>query len=252
MKLLPTSFRLSRKLLIIVAGVMVLTGASGAAAIIVGREALLGPPAEQVSGAACTLVTTVRLDRNGQQWLRKYVRSEAKEADVRIKTALRVAGAVSNHEKADLYQVILLDAAGPQNRADMRGRAIGAEVLFARNPAAIPGMTAPFVARYTDGKPAENGEFYGARKELSLDEIKTIVTAMEEREDCVDPNAVAEEGGHGESAGHGEAKAEGGHGEAAEGGHGEAAEGGHEAPAEGGDHAEAAEEGSHEVASSEH
>ncbi|MCR6502278.1 hypothetical protein MUO32_24940 [Shinella sp. CPCC 101442] len=237
MKLLPTSFRLSRKLLIILAGVMVLTGASGAAAIIVGREALLGPPAEQVSGAACTLVTTVRLDRNGQQWLRKYVRSDAKEADIRIKTALRVAGAVSNHEEADLYQVILLDAAGPANRADMRGRAIGAEVLFARDPSAIPGMTAPFVARYTDGKPAENGEFYGERKELSLDEIKTIVTAMEDRADCVDPNAVAEEGG--KSGGHGEAKAE-------------AAEGGHEASA-GGEHAEAAEEGTHEVAAaSEH
>lgn len=236
MKLLPTSFRLSRKLLIIVAGVMVLTGTSGAAAIIVGREALLGPPTEQVSGAACTLVTTVRLDRNGQQWLRKYVRSEAKEGDVRIKTALRVAGAVSNKEEADLYQVILLDAAGPQNRADMRGRAIGAEVLFARNPAAIPGMTAPFVARYTDGKPADNGEFYGSRKELSLDEIKTIVTAMKEREDCVDPNAVAESGG-------GEAKAK-------EGG-GEAAEGGKEAPAEGGENAEAPAEGTREVAASE-
>ena len=91
MKLLPTSFRLSRKLLIIVAGVIVLTGASGAAAIFVGREALLGPPAEEISGVACTLVTTVRLDRNGQQWLRKYVRSEAKEGEMRIKTALRVA-----------------------------------------------------------------------------------------------------------------------------------------------------------------
>lgn len=244
MKLLPTSFRLSRKLLIIVAGVTVLTGASGAAAIFVGREALLGPPAEEVSGVACTLVTTVRLDRNGQQWLRKYVRSDAKEGEMRIKTALRVAGAVSNHEEADLYQIILLDAAGPVNRADMRGRAIGAEVLFARDPSAIPGMAAPFVARYTDGKPAENGEFYGERKELSLGEIKTIVTAMQEREDCVDPNAVAEGGGHGESAGHGEAKAE---------------EGGHEAPAEGhaaegeaaGEHASAG-EASHEVAASEH
>lgn len=229
MKLLPTSFRLSRKLLIIVAGVVVLTGASGAAAIFVGRDALLGPPAEQVSGAACTTVSTVRLDRNGQNWVRKYVRSDAKDGDVRIKTALRVAGAVSNHEEADLYQVILLDAAGPVNRADMRGRAIGAEVLFARNPSAIPGMTAPFVARYTTGQPAGNGEFYGERKELSLDEIKTIVTAMEDRADCIDPNAVAEEAG-----GHGEAKAEGGH----------------EAPAEG--HAAAAEEGSHEVAASEH
>jgi hypothetical protein len=245
-KFLPTSFRLSRKLLIILAGVTVLTGASGAAAIFVGRDALLGPPAEEVSGIACTTVTTVRLDRNGQHWLRKYVRSEAKEGEMRIKTALRVAGAVSNHEKADLYQIILLDAAGPVNRADMRGRAIGAEVLFARDPSSVPGMTAPFVARYTDGKPAANGEFYGERKELSLAEIKTLVTAMQEREDCVDPNAVAEAGGHGESAGHGEAKTE---------------EGGHEAPAEGhaaegeaaGDHASAeAEEGSHEVAASEH
>ncbi len=233
MKFLPTSFRLSRKLLIILAGVTVLTGASGAAAIFVGRDVLLGPPADQVSGVACTTVSTVRLDRGGQQWLRKYVRSDAKEGDVRIKTALRVAGAMSNSEEADLYQVVLLDNAGPVYRADMRGRAIGAEVLFARDPSAIPGMKAPFVARYTDGTPAENGEFYGERKELSLDEIKTIVTAMQEREDCVDPNAVAEAGEGG--GGHGEAKKE---------------EGGHEAPAEG-EHASAA-EGSHEVAASEH
>jgi hypothetical protein len=233
-KLLPTSFRLSRKLLIILAGVTVLTGASGAAAIFVGRDVLLGPPAEEVSGAACTTVTTVRLDRNGQHWLRKYVRSEAKDGEVRIKTALRVAGAVSNAEEADLYQVILLDTAGPVNRADMRGRAIGAEVLFARDPSAIPGMAAPFVARYTAGTPAQNGEFYGERKELSLDEIKTIVTAMKEREDCIDPNAAEET--ETAKAGHGEAKEEGGHAA--------------ETKAEG-EHA-SAQEGSHEVAASAH
>lgn len=230
MKFLPTSFRLSRKLLIIVTGIVVLTGASGAAAIFVGRDVLLGPPAEQVSGAVCTTVSTVRLDRNGQQWLRKYVRSDAKDGDVRIKTALRVAGAVSNNEEADLYQVILLDAAGPVNRADMRGRAIGAEVLFARNPAAIPGMAAPFVARYTTGQPAGNGEFYGERKELSLDEIKIIVTAMEDRADCVDPSAVD---GTETAAIGGEAKEGAGDG----------------APAES---AAAAEGGTHEVAASSH
>ena len=202
MKFLPTSFRLSRKLLIVIAGVVVLTGASGAAAIFVGRDAILGPPAEEVSGAACTTVTTVRLERDGQSWLRKYVRSDARDGEVRVKTALRVAGAVSNHEEADLYQIVLLDAAGPVNRADMRGRAIGAEVLFSRNPAAIPGMAAPFVARYVDGRPGENGEFYGERKELTLDEIKDIVTAMKERSDCLDPNAEAEakDGGHGAPA----------------------------------------------------
>lgn len=229
MKFLPTSFRLSRKLLIIVAGVTVLTGASGAAAIFVGRDVLLGPSADQVSGVACTTVTTVRLDRDGQQWLRKYVRSDAKDGEVRVKTALRVAGAMSNSEEADLYQVVLLDNAGPVYRADMRGRAIGAEVLFARDPSAIPGMKAPFVARYTDGTPAQNGEFYGERKELSLDEIKTIVTGMPEREDCIDPNAL--EGTETVKAGHGETKEEGG--PAAEGEHASAAEGSHEVAANG-------------------
>ena len=93
---------------------------------------------------------------------------------------------------------------------------------------------------YSDGEDrrvvsaAANGEFYGERKELSLDEIKTIVTAMKEREDCVDPNAVAEAG---EGGGHGEAKKEAA---------------GHEAPAEG-EHASAeAAEGSHEVAANGH
>jgi hypothetical protein len=224
-KLLPTSFRLSRKLLIVIAGVVVLTGASGAAAILVGREAILGPPAEEVSGAACTTVTTVRVERDGQSWLRKYVRSDAKNGEMRVKTALRVAGAVSNHEDADLYQIVLLDAAGPVNRADMRGRAIGAEVLFSRNPSAIPGMAAPFVARYVDGQPGENGEFYGERKELTLDEIKTIVTAMQERSDCIDPDAEAEAGGHAE------AKAESGH-EAPPEEHAAAATGHEEAPNE--------------------
>lgn len=192
MKLLPTSFRLSRKLVFVLAGVLVLSGASGAAAIFLGRDVLLGLSRAQVSGVACTAVTTVRLKQGGQSWLRKYVRSTAEDGVVRVKTALRVAGAISISEQADLYQVILLDDAGPVNRADMRGRAIGAEVLFSRNPADVPGMSVPFVARYVTGKPAANGEFYGERKELSLDEIKTIVTAMDERSDCADAVETAE------------------------------------------------------------
>jgi hypothetical protein len=230
-KFLPTKFRLSRKLAIIVAGVVVLTGASGAAAIFVGRDAILGPPQSEISGVACTTVTTLRVTRDGQNWLRKYVRSEALDGSVRVKTALRVAGAMSNHEEADLYQVILLDAAGPVNRADMRGRAIGAEVLFARNPAAVPGMKAPFVARYIDGPPAGNGEFYGTARELRLDEIKTIVTGMEDRADCIDPSAAEGEGGHTADAGKG-AEA-----------HGKTEVAGH---------AEAAQAESHEVAASQH
>ena len=204
MKLVP-KFKISRKVLILVAAGILLSGASGAAAVFVGRDAILGPPAETISGAGCTSVSTIRLNQNGQRWLRYYVRAKTETGAVRIRTALRVAGALSNKEDADLYQVVLLDEAGPAVRADMRGRAIGAEVLFARNPAAIPGMTAPFVASYTEGMPSAAGEFYGDRKDLTLDEIKEIVTGMEERDGCTDPVVEGEEGAHGAAASSGHA-----------------------------------------------
>ena len=226
MKALLRIFRPSRKLAFIVGGVGLFAGVSGGAAVYVGKDKLMGPSYEEVNGMQCTDVNLVTIRKQNHLWIRKYIKTEPTDGMTRIKTALRVAGAVSNAEDADLYQIILIDAAGPEYRADMRGRAIGAEVLFARDPSAVPGMSAPFVARYTDGVPAANGEFYGERKELSLDEIKTIVTAMKERTDCIDPNAIETA-----ASGHGEAKEEGGHG----------AEGEH-----------AAAEGTHEVASSGH
>ncbi|HVK91065.1 MAG TPA: hypothetical protein VM468_06600 [Mycoplana sp.] len=143
---------------------------------------------------------TTRQEQDGQQWIRHYIRAKAEDGEVRVKTALRVAGALSNREKADLYQVVLLDEAGPAQRADMRGRAIGAEVLFSRDPGQIPGMSAPFAASYVEGPAAENGEFYGERRALEIDEIKSIVTAMSERADCLDLAATGGEGGHGTTA----------------------------------------------------
>ncbi len=200
-----SKLQLPKKVLVLVAGVVVLTGASGAVAVFVGRDAILGPSEERVSGVACTTVMTLRQKRDGQEWIRHYIRSAAEDGDVRIKTALRVAAALSNKEEADLYQVVLLDEAGPELRADIRGRAIGAEVLFSRDPGKISGMTAPFQASVIDGAAAENGEFYGERKALSLAEIKTIVTAMTDKADCLDPNdpdgaAVAENGEGGDHA----------------------------------------------------
>lgn len=209
MKFIPSKLRLPKKVLILLAGVVVLTGASGAVAALVGRDAILGPRPERISGVACTTVLTQRQELDGQRWIRHYIRAKAEDGDVRVKTALRVAGALSNKEQADLYQVVLLDEAGPAQRADMRGRAIGAEVLFSREPGKIPGMNGPFAASYVDGAAAANGEFYGERKALDLDEIKDIVTAMPGRADCLDPVAEDEEGGEMASAGHTAVAAEG-------------------------------------------
>ncbi|HVK91064.1 MAG TPA: hypothetical protein VM468_06595 [Mycoplana sp.] len=43
MKFIPSKLRLPKKVLILLAGVGVLTGASGAVAAFVGRDAILGP-----------------------------------------------------------------------------------------------------------------------------------------------------------------------------------------------------------------
>jgi hypothetical protein len=242
-----TKIRLPRKVMFLIAGVLVLSGASGAFAVYSGKEAFLGavePSAPSPSGLACTTVETLKMRRNGQRWIRKYVSTESAAGVDRVRTALRITGLLAKEEKADLYQVVVLDAAGPSDRADRRGPAIGAQVLFAPDPSKLPGMSTPFVARYTDAKANTVGLFYGREVALSTDDIKTTLTAMDDKSDCFDPVAAAaaaepgaagsKSGDHGEkpAAAHGE---EAGSGETPAAGHGEEAaarEHGAEAPAE--------------------
>lgn len=251
MKSIFKKIRLPRKVMFVLAGVLVLGGASGAYAIYSGKETFLGgekadEPA--LSGIACTDVETLKMRRNGQRWIRKYVSTETADGVDRVRTALRIAALLVKAEKADLYQVAILDQAGPTDRADRRGPAIGAEVLFAPDPTKVPGMTTPFVARYNSAKANQAGMFFGREIELSTDEIKTTLTAMDDKSECFDPiaaaaaEAVAAGGGHGKvapsegSEGHG-GEAASGHGE--EPGHGEADAGHGEAPAEHGEEAAA-------------
>ncbi len=251
MKSIFKKIRLPRKVMFVLAGVLVLGGASGAYAVYSGKESFLGgenadEPA--LSGIACTDVETLKMRRNGQRWIRKYVSTESADGVDRVRTALRIAALLVKAEKADLYQVAILDQAGPTDRADRRGPAIGAEVLFAPDPSKVPGMKTPFVARYNSAKANEAGMFYGREIDLSTEEIKTTLTAMDDKSECFDPiaaaaaEAAAAGGGHGKVApsegsdahggeeaatGHGEAPAEHGE-EAAAAAHGEEAASGHE------------------------
>ncbi|URK86968.1 hypothetical protein LP421_23760 [Rhizobium sp. RCAM05350] len=105
---------------------------------------------------------------------------------------------------------------------------------------------------YNDGKANTVGLFHGREVALSEDDVKTTLTAMDDKSDCFDPVAAAAEAAHGaagsESGDHGEEPAAAAHGEdagsgEAPAGHGEEAaapEHGVEAPAE---HSEAAEQG---------
>ena len=236
--------RLPKKFVLIVGGVLVLCGGSGAAAVYVGTDKLLGPSYLETNGLDCTALQTVKIKRGQRNWVRKYVVSdEPGDGMARIKTALRVARTVQEREKADLVQVALLDKAGPTDRADMRGRMIGAQVLYIPDLSKAPegAVVQTYSAYYVDGPATAKGEFYGLRIDLPLEDVEALTAKLTDKTDCVEPEGLVPEGEHGASSGHGDKKkpkpkggdhgAPSGHGEPA--GHGEApAADAHGAPAD--------------------
>ncbi|MDO3444170.1 hypothetical protein [Agrobacterium sp. V1] len=229
--------RFSRKLVVIVGGILLLAGATGSAAVFIGSDRLLGPSYASTNGLSCDAVQTVNIRKNGSLWVRKFIRTAGGDGTERLKTALRVAKAVYDKQKPDLVQVSVLDRNGPQLRSEMRGRAIAAQVVFIPDPTKIPqGADAQrYSAFYYDGAANGSGQFYGLRIDLPLEDAETMAASLSDTADCATP--ASDGGGEGHegkaakgAAGHGEAKDEGsGHGaapaEADEGGAGAEAHG---------------------------
>ena len=213
--------RLSRTLLLIIGGVTILGGGSGAAAVFIGTERLLGPSYASLNGLGCTTVATVKIKKADRFWIRKYVTTdEPGDGISRLKTALRVARKVQEAEHSDLVQVTVLDPAGPTERSKMRGRAIGAQVVYIPDLAKAPeGASAqPIKAYYVDGSADGSGDFWGLRIDLPLEDAEHLATRLTDDADCMDPVVEGEDAaaGHGAAAGPGEAKgheAPSGHGE---------------------------------------
>ncbi|CAN7463762.1 hypothetical protein [Neorhizobium sp. LjRoot104] len=224
-------FRFSKKLVFILMGsIVVLGGGSGAAAVLIGTDKILGPSYLEINGLECTALETVKIKRDQRYWIRKYVVSnEAGDGLARIRTALRVAKAVQEKEKADLVQVAMIDKAGPRDRAQMRGRTIGAQVVYIPDPKKAPEGTdvQPYSAYYLEGTANANGEYYGMRVDLPLEDVEALTARLTDHADCISPVVATPEGEHGASKSHGEKPKAGGHD--APSGHGEPA--GHGAPA---------------------
>ncbi|MVA24715.1 hypothetical protein V6582_13730 [Agrobacterium vitis] len=239
---------MSRKLLLIVGGVAVLCGATGSAAVYIGRDALLGPSYSEVNGLTCMELQSATIKRKDRLWVRKYVTTDATDGVTRIKTALRIAKSVAETEKPDLVQVVVLDKKGPKDQSDIRGRAIGADVIYIPNPAQLAetAQMQSLTARYVDKQANSNGDFYGERVEMPLADASTMMAKLTDTAPCEKPVLATpegeskKEGGHAKEDGHAKEKPKEGqssHGEAA---HGEAAHGeaapaeahGSEAPAE--------------------
>ncbi len=65
-------------------------------------------------------------------------------------------------------------------------------------------------ARYADGPPAANGEFFGQKIDMVEDDIQALLAKLDDSTDCITPEVVVPEGeGHGDSGGHGKADAHG-------------------------------------------
>ena len=246
---------LSRKLVLIVGGVLVLCGGTGGAAVYIGADTLLGPSYAELNGLECTEVQVVEIRKKDRFWVRKYVTTnEPGDGLSRVKTALRVAKLVQEAKKADLVQVVVLDTNGPKDRAAMRGRAVGADVIYVPDPTHVPeAMPARVLtARYADGLAAANGQYFGERVDMTEGDVQALLAKLDDSTDCVTPEVVVPEGaegGHGESKKDAHGKKAEGHGDA--GGHGEAPADGHgEAPAEG--HGEAPADGHGEAPAGEH
>lgn len=217
MKIGVPKIRFSRKLFLITLGISVLLGGSGGAALYIGGADLLGEPQQNAAGGICTDVQTMVLKTpSNHLWLRKYIRMENADGPERVRTALRIAGLLAKKNTVDLIHVSVLDVHGPDKRAGMRGRAIGAEVLVALKPENLPEMKSPAMASYYEGPVNDEGRFYGDKVAVDVEEIGAMMTAMrsvEDKADCVGPEAAedpaAQKNDHGakdkkKSADHGE------------------------------------------------
>ncbi|HCL66556.1 MAG TPA: hypothetical protein DIC56_17310 [Rhizobium sp.] len=226
-KILP-----SRKLALILGGLLVLCGATGAGAVYIGADKLLGPSYRDTNGLECTEIKTVTIKRKDRFWIRKFIATGQGDGLARVKTALRVASAVYDAEKPDLVQVVILDNKGPKDRAEMRGHAVGADVVYIADPSRVPeGTNAVFTARYVDKPANDGGLFYGEKIALPEADIEKLVARLDDKSDCFKPEGIVPEG-HGAPAGHGKAAPTEGHGaDAATDGHGAETAPAHDAPA---------------------
>ncbi|NLS15038.1 hypothetical protein HGP16_00525 [Rhizobium sp. P40RR-XXII] len=190
-------FRAHRKFVVIFGGVALLVGSSGVLALCIGKDRLLGFASASPNGLQCMDVNLVTIRKENRFWVRKYIRTEPTDGLTRVKTALRVAKAVYQEQKPDLVQVVVLDKNGPTLRSDIRGRALGADVVYVPHPdKLVDGSSeAPLTARYYDGGASNAGLFFGEQITMLPQDINAALAELKDYSDC--GNALSADNGAG-------------------------------------------------------
>ncbi|NRP86867.1 hypothetical protein GFPCMMHI_02776 [Ensifer adhaerens] len=193
-------FRIPRKLVVIIGGVAFLIGTSGVFALCIGKDRLLGFMSPSPNGLECTDVNLVTIRKENRFWVRKYIRTDPTDGLTRVRTALRVAKAVYQEQKPDLVQVVVLDKNGPSLRSDIRGRALGADVVYVPHPDKLTegSVEEPVTARYYNGGASTAGLFYGEEITMPVEDIDAALAGLKDYSDC--DNALAADAGAGGNA----------------------------------------------------
>ncbi len=201
---LSQAFRVSRKLALLSGGFLFVLGASGTAALVFAPANMIPGFKEETRGH-CKTVYKSEFRRGKEKRLIAVVSGDDLEPRERVKTGLRIARHLSETLNPDLVIVQMADHQGPTARAQLRGSAIGAEIVYAPVPTRTLAVSQPWEVRYVNSLPTSTGYYFGERVDMPQSEIEALAHEIELVAGC-DGDLVNEEaetvaaGGQGEPA----------------------------------------------------
>lgn len=187
-----SAFHFSRKLVILAGGFLVILGASGTAAVMFAGPSGLIPGFGKSTGGHCDTIYHAAFKRAGEVRLFSVIRTDDKDPAMRIKTGLRLARVLTDSRHADLVTVLVTDIRGPQERTELRGPAIGVEIVHAPDLHRTRATTIPWEVRYIDTPPSPSGLFFGDKVDMSLADIEKSMASIDKVEGCDGDIAKAE------------------------------------------------------------
>ncbi len=211
---LSQAFRISRKLALLSGGFLFVLGASGTAALVFAPANMI-PGFKEDVGGHCKTVYQSEFRRGKEKRLIAVISGDDIEPRDRVKTGIRIARHLSETLNPDLVIVQVADHLGPTTRAELRGSALGAEVVYAPVPTKSLAVSQPWEVRYINTVPSSTGYYFGERVDMPQTEIEALAHEIELVAGC-DGDLVEEEAKTVSAAGRGEKPAAaGGHGEPA-------------------------------------
>lgn len=177
------AFRMSRKLALLSGGFLLALGVSGTAALVFAPAHLLPGYSEEDAGSCKTLYQS-EFRRGKEKRLIAVIASDDTAPSARLRTGMRIARYLTGTINPDLVIVQVTDRHGPTARTQLRGPAIGAEIVHAPNPGKTVATSKPWEARYVDAEPTAGGLYFGLRVEIRLTELQALAKDLGPIEGC--------------------------------------------------------------------